>query len=234
MSEFIQFIDILKSKYPFNFRIKEVIEDILNENYGIINILQIDTHVNSDKILFVIPGYSFKSFSKMTSILLDKIYNKKYKTIYIINWGDTIKKISEDITKDILDENEKYKINELFREKMANILNKILRSEDMDLKDTKYSLLGKSAGGGIALYIAALNKSVNKLYLCAPATITNGSMIIERDDLYIKISWNKDDNIIHPDNIDKFISNFTIKNNYKSFLYDEGGHELNPLFVKEL
>ena len=238
MSEVTEYIDTMRTKYPFlHFKIRDVVEPTLNENYGTINIIHVNHQESNKNQLIVIPGYSFKSFTSMTNILLEgSIASEKY-NIFIINWGDKIKELSTLVTKDIEKEEDKYKANEDFRMKMANILDKILRSDDMGFiqEGTNISLLGKSAGGGVALYIASVNHYVNKLYLCAPATTTNGTLVKDRKDLDIKISWNKDDNMIPFEKLNDFIIDFNNQHNrYTQYTYESGGHELNPLFVKEL
>ena len=239
MSELSNYIDTLRTKYPFlNFKIHDVVESTLNENYGVINIIHItNTSPESREPLIVIPGYSFKSFTGMTNVLLEgSIASDKY-NIHVINWGDRVKELSIDVSKDLESEEEKYKANDVFRMKMANILDKILRSEDMGFTQdgTNISLLGKSAGGGVALYIAKVNHYVNKLFLCAPSTNTNGTLVEDRKDLEIKLSWNKDDNTIPYEKHKDFIIDFENQHNrYTLYLYETGGHELNSEFVKEL
>lgn len=241
MAELTEYINTLKTKYPYlHFNTYDIIEPHLNVYVSSINIIKITYNMSLDsndmEPLVVIPGYSFKSFSTMTSILLESfdMIKNKYNHIILVNWGDKIKEISTEIVKDIKDEDTKYKINEDFRIKMANVLDKILRSPDMML-GSKFAILGKSAGGGIALYIASMNQSVDKLYLCAPATILAGKIIKDRDDLTILLSWNKDDNMIPYEKYKDFEDDFQQQNNkYKVYLYEIGGHELNFEFVKKL
>ena len=98
--------------------------------------------------------------------------------------------------------------------------------------------MGKSAGGAIAMYIAKMNLFVDRLFLCAPGTNTGGTLLkdrIGRHPLDIKLSWNKDDTVIHSDEHKIFVSDFEKQGNtFLFYLYDEGGHELNVNFLMEL
>jgi pimeloyl-ACP methyl ester carboxylesterase len=61
----------------------------------------------------------------------------------------------------VSDVKEQYIINEKFRIMLADLANKIIKTN----KINKFTLLGKSAGGGVAIYIAKKNKQVKNLYL---------------------------------------------------------------------
>jgi len=244
MSEVQKYIDICKSKYPFlQFKVYDIMEPTLNHKYGTISIVKIISTENTNEPLVVIPGYSFKSFNTMCDKLLEgiNIIKDTFSVIYFINWGETIKQKSIDCTKGIVDEREQFEINERFREEMAIVLDKILRSKDMHFieEGQSFSLLGKSAGGGISIYIASMNMYVDRLFLCAPATITGGSLLKDRTSkkhpLDILLSWNKDDKMIPYQKHEQFVSDFEEQGNiYSMFLYEEGGHELNVNFLMEL
>ena len=81
--------------------------------------------------------------------------------LYMIQWSSEIKELSEKLIEDVKDINIKYEINEKYRTELAEIIDKILRSSDMKLDN--FELMGKSAGGGVAAYVAQMNKNVNRL-----------------------------------------------------------------------
>jgi hypothetical protein len=240
MSEIYEYIKVSEGKHPdLKFSIYNISEPLLNDKYGVISFIKITYETSALEPLIMIPGYSNRSFMTMTDKLLGSFQSikRKYSMVYLINWGNRIKDLSSEVINGITNIEEQYRINEIFRSELAVVVDKILRSKDMGLLSEKknFALLGKSAGGGIALYIASMNHLVNKLFLCAPGTTTNGSVVKDRKDLDIKLSWNKDDTIIPFDENKKFITTFNKqKNKFSFFPYDMGGHELNGEFVKEL
>ena len=97
------------------------------------------------------------------------------------------------------------------------------------------TLFSKSAGAGLSIHVAALNLEVKSLYISCPGTNSHGSVLSNRKDLPIKLSWNKDDNKLPYKIHEEFIKVFTQNNNnYKFYSYDTGGHEFNPKFIREL
>jgi predicted esterase len=98
----------------------------------------------------------------------------------------------------------------------------------------KFDLMGKSAGGGIAAYVAQLNNKVNNLILISPGSISHGKNLKDFKNKII-LSWNEDDAIILFDEIQKYINNFKkYKLKYKYISYKNGGHEINKDFLKEI
>ena len=209
-------------------------EPFLNKKYGIIKILKIKLFGNSNQLV-VIPGYSFNSLCTM----FDKIYEgidsikNKYSELYMICWSQEIKTQSEEVIKGVADIDTQYRLSEQYRIEIAHVVDKILRSPSMDFKN--FSILGKSAGGGISIYIASLNEQVKNLYICCPGTNEGGKTLINRKDLNIKLSWNKDDDKIPFSKSQIFINDFEAQGNkYKFYIYETGGHELNVNFFKEI
>ena len=97
------------------------------------------------------------------------------------------------------------------------------------------SLLGKSAGGGVAIYITMLNTDVNNLFLACPGILHHGKPLENRIDINIKLSWNRDDDKIPYTSAQHFINDFEAQEQeYAFYSYMTGGHELNPRFLKEL
>ena len=233
-------LDILETKFNSIFKkhkytIYDINEPILNNKYGIINIVKMNLDNKKGPCLIVVPGYSMDSMVTIFEKLLEGFNYIKdiYSSLYIVNWGQTIKDLSSNITKGLTDQDEMYQLNEDFRIDLASVLDKIIRS--MDLK-CDITILGKSAGGGVSIYMAKMDTSHNikTLLLCCPGTIGGGKPLKDRKDLKIALSWNEDDNKIPFQTYTKFEEDFVEQNNnYKIFLYKKGGHELNTLFLKE-
>ena len=214
------------------YKIQTIQEPLLNSKYGNINIVTIEC--KGSKPLVVIPGYSTKSFITMFEKLIEGYeYINTYSSIYVVCWGSTIKELSQEVIKDLTLTQDIFEKNEEFRIEMANILDKILRSPPLNLQDI--TLLGKSAGGGVSMYIASNNKNVKELLLCCPATMYHGMVLENRKDILIKLSWNEDDDIIPYETYEYFERDFKInKNKYKMYLYETGGHELNVEFLRDI
>lgn len=228
---------IKKSSYDFTknkYKIYKFEEATLNKQYGSIKVLFIKLN-NSDGIpIIIIPGYSHKSFYTMLNIILEGLDNikDKYSQLFIFQWSPEIKEISEKLIEDVKDENIKYEINEKYRTELAKILDKILKSPDMYLD--KFDLMGKSAGGGVAAYVASMNNSVNRLILISPGSISHGENLKDFKNKII-LSWNEDDSVILKDEIEKYIENFKKNNNnYKYYSYQKGGHEINIELLQKL
>ena len=112
-------------------------------------------------------------------------------------------------------------------------MDKILRSPNMNL--TNITLFGKSAGGGVSIHVAAMNLEVKYLYISCPGTNDRGKVLKDRKELPIKISWNKDDDVLPYSVAQEFIQVFEAnENNYIFHHYPTGGHEFNPEFIKLL
>ena len=176
--------------------------------------------------LVIIPPYSFDGFAKIMTTIDNNfdIIKKKYNIIYVIYWGDEIKKKS--ITQNITNNDEKYKINEKFRITLANTANKIINK----YKITSFTLLGKSAGGGISIHIAKKNKQVKFLFLVCLAIST---IVKLNKTIKIILSWNRDDDKIPYEESLPLINNYIKnKNNFNFLSYETGGHELHEDFFK--
>jgi len=201
-----------------------------HEEYGTIKCVHIYNDNKEDKSLVVIPGYSLESFQSMYEIILANITTVNYSNIYIFCWSPEIKEKSKVILKNVSSQ-EQYIISEHFREEISAILEKIIRSMNLG----QISLLGKSAGGGVAIYITMLNTDVNNLFLCCPGILHYGKLLENRLAINIKLSWNRDDDKLPYTSAQKFIDDFeTQEQEYAFYSYLYGGHELNPQFLKEL
>jgi predicted esterase len=177
--------------------------------------------------LIIIPGYSFESFSSMFVIINNNFETIKqnYNILYFIVFDINIKNKSKSIIEDIDDIKEQYKINEKFRIELANEINNIIKKN----KIIKFTLLGKSAGGGIAVYIAKKNKQVKNLFLICPGMLKTNIKL--NKEIKIVLSWNIDDDKIPYNKSLEFIKNYIKnKNNFMFLSFENGGHELNENF----
>lgn len=181
------------------------------------------------KPLVITPPYSFNGFEKIMITINNnfEIIKMKYNIIYVIFWDEEIKKKSIKITEGINNINEQYKINELFRIDLAHEANKIIKKN----KIYKFTLLGKSAGGGVAIYIAKKNKQVINLFLIAPGLLK--TTIKLNTEIKIVMSWNIDDDVIPYEKSLELIKNYIKnKNNFMFISFKSGGHELHDDFFK--
>jgi len=237
MSEIKDYLDKCQNDYNFddyNFNIYNIEEPNLLKKYGTIKIVKIKLS-GEGGTLVVIPGYSFKSFCSM----IQKIFKgfdyikDKYTDFYMISWSPEIKELSQEVIKGVDDTDTKYRLNEQFRIEMAHIVDKILRSPSMDFKN--FTLLGKSAGGGVSMYIASMNQEVKTLLICCPGISEKGKPLANRIELDIRLSWNEDDDVIPFKVSDDIIEDFKLQgNSYKFYSYEKGGHELNIEFLKDI
>jgi len=205
----------------------------LEDQYGEINLLKISLDNKDGMDLLVIPGYSFKSFTTMLTKLIDgmKFIENKYKNIYMINWGDTVKALSQSILVDVpIDQN--FIKQDEFRGKLAEVVDKLIRSPDMTLHN--FTLLGKSAGGGVSFYLAGINTEVKVLMACCPGITNRGAVVANRLDMKIHLMWNKDDDVISYSIHEEVMAQLRGQGNDVTFYsYDDGGHELNVKFLKD-
>jgi cephalosporin-C deacetylase-like acetyl esterase len=230
--------DYLLSKDQINgiYTIKTVSHPKIEEQFGTISIVKVTLNNKENKPLVIIPGYSDKSFMSGFESIIDGFdsYKDKYSVMYAVCWGSTVKEVTVAYTKPAGDNQEKqYELNEEIRIILAKILDKILRSPDMEL--TNITLFGKSAGAGICIHIAAMNPYVQYLYISCPGTNSYGRVLKNQKELKIKLAWNEDDDVLPYSESQKFIQVFeTNENKYKFYDYKTGGHEFNPSFIEEL
>jgi predicted esterase len=235
MSEIKDYLDKCQNDYQladYDVNLYNIEEPTLLKKYGTIKVVKIKLLGNGGSLV-VIPGYSFKSFCSMIKKIfegLDYIKNK-YSEFYMISWSPEIKELSIEVSKDVEDEDTKFRLNEQFRVEMAHIVDKILRSPPMDINN--FTLMGKSAGGGVSIYIASMNQEVKTLMLSCPGISERGRPLINRLDLDIRLSWNEDDDVIPFKVSEELINDFEVQGNkYKFYSYPTGGHELNIEFLK--
>lgn len=235
MSEIKDYLDKCQNDYnidDYEVNIYNIEEPTLLKKYGTIKVVKIKLSGEGGPLV-VIPGYSFKSFCSMIQKVFKgfEYIKNKYSEFYMISWSPEIKELSQEIIKGVEDIPTQYRINEQFRVEMAHIVDKIFRSPPMDFKN--FTLMGKSAGGGVSIYIASMNEAVKTLMLCCPGISEKGRPLANRLDLDIHLSWNEDDEVIPYKVSEELIEDFQRQgNNYRFYSYPTGGHELNVEFLK--
>ena len=234
IKEVMDKLNIDRSKYT----VSMISHPTIEEKHGEINLIKYPLSNKDGQDLFVMPGYSFKSFTTMFGKLVEgiKFIENKYRNIYMINWGDKIKADSEKLGEG-LPETEARIIREQFSESLAKIIDKCIRGplkEDTKLDLKRFAVLGKSIGGGVSLFLSAMNYEINPLYLCCPGTNNRGAVLANRPELAIFLSWNKDDDKIPYDVSNEILDQFKSQGNNVAFhSYDVGGHELNVQFLAD-
>jgi len=234
MSEIASYLQT-KSQIQGNYDLLIVEHPDIEEQYGTISIVRITLNNKENKPLVTVFGYSNDSFMTGFNLLMDEFdsYKDKYSVMYAVCFGSTIKKLTTNYSAGIKDDEEAFQKNEEIRIKIAHVLDKILRSPKMEL--TNMTIFAKSAGAGVSIHVASMNKEVKSLYISCPGTSTRGGVLSDRKDLPIYFAWNEDDDklpyVIHKEFIKVFDKN---GNNYKFFSYKTGGHEFNPEFIRKL
>ena len=184
--------DFIKSKPQIEgiYEILTVSNPKIEEEYGTISIVKVQLDNKQNKPLLIVPGWSVNSFKSAFDIVLQVLdhIKPKYSVMYFLCWGSTVKKLTVDISKDIKDETEAFKQNEILRIKLAHVLDKILRSPDMNL--TNITVFAKSAGAGACIHIASWNPEIKYLFLSCPGTNSLGTPLANRKGLTIKLAWN--------------------------------------------
>jgi len=205
----------------------------LEEQYGEINLLKIPLNNKEGMDLLVIPGYSFRSFSTMLTTIIEgmSFIENKYRNIYMINWGDKVKEISQHAGEG-LPEDQKFIKQDEFRQKLATVVDKLIRSQDLTLQN--FTILAKSAGGGVSFFLAAINSEVKVFLVCCPGITNRGAVLASRKDLEIHLAWNKDDDFIKYEIHAEIMEQLHSQGNTVTFhSYEVGGHELNIKFLED-
>lgn len=216
-----------------NYKISMFSNEKVEEKYGEIDLLKMPLKNKNGMDLLVIPGLSFKSFTTMLTKLVEGMpfIENKYRNMYMINWGDKVKALSKSVTEDVPKE-KKNLIEDEFKSELANLIDKFIRSPDMNLHN--FTLLGKSAGGGVSFFLAGMNPEVKVLMVCCPGITNRGSVVVDRPELEIHLAWNKDDDVIPYSVHEEIVRQLERQNNHVIFhSYEDGGHELNVKFLEE-
>jgi len=213
-------------KNKYNVKMKGMTMELPDSKavYGDINILKIELEKTDELPLIMIPGYSYRSFQDMARVLMTGYDHLKikYSCIYMVCWTDEIKALTSS-TSD-------YDKQEEYRLAVTNILNKILHK----LEISKCSVVGKSAGGGVSIYLTSMNSDIQYLYLACPGITPRAKPLAARQ-IPIKLMWCKDDDTLPYTMYKEFLSDFDDqKKEYSFHSYNTGGHELNTQFIYEL
>jgi len=181
----------------------------LENKYGKFEIIKKDLSLDKSKpVLVAMAGFSTKSFcGSATRIIenLDKI-EEKFSAIYILKYDD-IKfgllqkdacgerdKLKAAKNKDIFSDEE---IKEIYKpetdlnDMLGTIVDKILRAINL----TKVHILGKCAGGGVAIHTFTKSEIYDALYLGVPASPTDVKHLLDKnisDKLFI-FGWDSRD-----------------------------------------
>jgi len=167
-----------------------------NNVYGTFKIIKNESNPDKSKPnLVAMAGFSFRSFCASTSVIVKNLEKIKgmFNCVYVICFTDEVKdKLQTDacksrdanITKEIgtLTEEELVDIlkdkevrKKIFKsetdlnEKLGNVVDKLIRCAGI----TNVHLLGKCAGGGVAIHTFTKSNIYQALYLAVPASPTN-------------------------------------------------------------
>jgi hypothetical protein len=250
-----------KNKY-FNLRLKYKNKYIINQTGGVkcktcnneqcdktlycrisnipssaISIERIRGNVSKETELIIISGFSNSSYDRNYKSLFEyydiKLDINQFNKVHLIKFQDdeyiSIREFHGELLKeDPLLENELYR-------KLAEIIN-----EKLDVSN--YTILAKSAGGGVGIYLSQLiPKQINKLLLFAPGVgyINNDIKQLKLDEDKIIVGWNREDTKVKIDKIWSILSK--LLPNTKVYLYNmdikEGvdtQHEINSEFIKKI
>jgi hypothetical protein len=176
----------------------------LEDQYGIFRIIKLELTDNTNlPVLVAMAGFSTKSFCGSSNVIIKNLrkIKDKFKCIYILKYDEDKIKIlqkkacdeRDEIKKNTLNHHEIYKPEIDLNEELGIIIDKLLRS----MKLINVHLLGKCAGGGVAIHIFTKSEIYNALYLAVPASPTNVEHLLEnkaimKNKTFI-LAWNSND-----------------------------------------
>lgn len=263
--------DIINSIDFKDWNFYEVASDCgkLKDKYGVFRIVEKLIDRDSSKPnLVVMAGFSVNSFCGSSEIILKciKTLEPYYRAIYILCYDDEFKILQDDALNasnrifDSLPPSEQanrhdytirakiYNPELEMVDQMAIDIDKIFRCPQLNLKNVH--LLGKSAGGGLAMHIVSKSEIYKALYLAVPANSTY-LMPLEKmgerlNSFKVIIGWNENDSKElykknSNENRPKYEETYSIlKNKYKDFkcileTYSPGNkHEINPELINTI
>jgi len=208
-----------------------------------ISIITLYCNRNKQTELIIIPGFSSSSFDRNYRTLFEyyekKIDLSQFKKVHLIDFQDD--KLFSIVKLHALFFKENQIINPMLENELYKKCAQIIHSKlEMNVK---YTILGKSAGGGVAIYLANLiHNQVEKLLLFAPGVghIDQDSKLKRNFNiLNIVIGWNIEDTKVKYTNVwpklKCLLPNKTIKfYNKDQNQYVDTQHEINSCFIKEL
>ena len=218
--------------------IKNYIEKLTPEQIGTIETIEGDR--SKDKNLLVITGLSTKTYDAIKGGVepFQERASNSFKSIQYVKFHDNhIKNLVADfLTIFKGSECKAGELENLVYRKCAEHIHGMLN------RDEKYTILGKSAGGGVAMYLTPLSPNYNKLLLFAP-----GVKYIGMDDEFpfqgshkfsITIGWNDDDDKVRFDETYPIITHVLrkydkVEHMLVKFIGDRPDkHELNSEFLQ--
>lgn len=209
------------------------------------HLLQYKNDNSNSKALVILPGFSEKSrdwtFGRINRFINSKEKLKEYSDIIIFDFNEI---------KPLMNEQNfgKDSMKNFYKEKIDNNIGKNLNHILNSFKFSDINLIGRSAGGGLAIYLSSLNEKISKLYLACPGwnndtvnplleVINNNKKKLEiklyhsKKDTYIKISESHKLNKIFNDN--------NISHTYKELeINDKEGnafhHRIHEVLIDDL
>ncbi len=205
-----------------------------------ISIITIDGNPKKETELIIIPGFSNSSYDRNYKTLFEyydtKLDVNKFKKVHLIKFQDNEEFSIRDFHGKLLEE-DVYLENKLYK-KLAKIISK-------KLKSNKYTILAKSAGGGVGIYLSKLIRShLNKLLLFAPGVgyINNDLKKLRLHKNKIIVGWNKEDTKVKMEKIWPVLE--TLLPNTKVLLFNmdinnhglgvDTQHEINSKFIENV
>ena len=194
----------------------------------------INLKLNEDgKTLVVLPGFSEKSICWTIGRIFrfkEAIKEKGFSNIYIFDFKN-IKAVQDDVKEIIYSSQTSFNC---FYNDVAHIVDKIIRGVILK-DDKKISILGRSAGGGVALFLYQIKtcEYIEGLNLAAPGFDPNGlpkSLLLkaQESNLQVRLGYSITDKKVPKEEIDAMNNLFSkyINDNYKYIEINDIGNEL--------
>lgn len=183
--------------YYFDSTNKEFID-----KYGHFYMIKKKLSDNNLPILVGLPGFSVKSFCGSTNRIIENLskIENKFKEIYILCFTTKVKEIQKKVCedRDKLKDTDKdiYKSEVKLNDNLGTIVDKLLRS----IKLTNVHLLGKCAGGGVAIHTFTKSDIYDALYLGVPGSPMDVQHLLTKQyiDKKFVFVWNKRDVYVFP------------------------------------
>ncbi len=238
MSFYIKYLKY-KTKY---FNLKSLIQiggaEISDIKDTMISIETLDGKPTNDTELIIIPGFSNSSYERNYNTLFEyydiKLDVAKFKKVHLVKFQDNDEFSIRKLHGELLDKNVNLE-NELYKKLAEIIRNK--------LKSAKYTILAKSAGGGVGIYLSELiPEQINNLLLFAPGVgyINHDLTRLTLDKSKIIVGWNKEDTKVLKDKIWTALGQLLPRTEVLLFNMDinnhgsgvDTQHEINSQFIK--
>ena len=224
------------------------INQIPDNAIGIEKIIPGDS--SKESILIVIPGFSESSYKRNYSTLF-KFYDEKldvnnFKQTILIKFKDTEEFSVRGFNMTFFD-TQNVIIDPLLENKLYNKCSEIIvKLLDQFGTDTKYTILAKSAGGGVGICLSQLiHQQIHKLLLFAPGAEYLSKSIdnLKLDETKITVGWNLDDTKVKMSQVwpelCKLLPNTKVLTFNKDSYFDvekqkqeDTQHEINSKFIQ--